>query len=318
MIRYYDIVIPLGEFCIAAHALRNCHISAETMPLDWSGGVLHDKCGIGGLSGKIDLILNRFTNFFEREDFEVKTDEPSNTNHLQVQNNRTGLQYLHDFSVAKPFYEQFDEIKTKYLRRVERFYDVMEKSNKVCFFFMSLTFDIDDAYLVEQALRLRRFFSSKQIDFLFIINNKEIKGNKYKFNRIGDGMYRYRMNVYHTPPGHNPMWGNQPLYHEIIRSFLYSKQLLNYFRNNGNQEYEDTDLRYRCLIEISESLSKCDKSNKKITLTTDIKNKKSKSVISYVKYYGYATLRKVFWGRFREHCEARYAKHAAQLHKNQK
>lgn len=311
MLKYYDVVIPLGEFCIAAHALRNCHISAETMPLDWSGGVLQDKCGIGGLSGKIDLILNRFANFFEREDFEVKSDEPSNTNHLQVQNKRTGLQYLHDFSVEKPLDVYFDEVKTKYLRRVDRFYDVMKKNKKICFFFMSLTYDIDDIYLIEQALRLRTFFSNNQVDFLFIINNKEIKGEKFKFNQIADGMYRYRMNIYYTPPGRESIWGNQPLYHEIIKNFLYSKHTLNFFYNNGNQEYETDDLKYRNLI----SLSKLCYRKRGNTEFYVGKKQNRQNFKIYVKCYGYAVCRKIFWGRLRSHCEKRYAKYAAMLHK---
>lgn len=65
--KYYDVAISLGQYCITSTALRRNNLQAETMIFDWSAGILFDVCGLGGLDGKVNLICNDFKDFFERK-----------------------------------------------------------------------------------------------------------------------------------------------------------------------------------------------------------------------------------------------------------
>ena len=67
---YYDIAISLGQWCMASEALRRCHLQAESMPFDWSGGIIKEICGKGGLKSKVDLICNNFKDYLNLEDLE--------------------------------------------------------------------------------------------------------------------------------------------------------------------------------------------------------------------------------------------------------
>lgn len=128
----YDAIISLGEMCATAMALKESRITLETYPLDWSGGVKWDKCGTCGFMGKIDLICNDFKDAFNLSEF--YGTEPRTRS---VLNNKTGLQYTHDFSWDKTVAEYHPEFVVKYHRRVKRLYEKINLSKNILFVFVS-------------------------------------------------------------------------------------------------------------------------------------------------------------------------------------
>jgi len=172
----YDIVVSLGEWCVTSVAMRKFGIQTMSLPFDWSGGILWDKCGFGGLSGKVDLICNNFENFFNIEDFEDRGANPHNEDYwfLWVVNKRTGLQYKHDFPTHLGFHNSFLNAKTKYLRRVDRLYNYINNSDKVLFLYISFSPGLTDSYLIEQQLKLQQKFPQKTVDFLCLCNDSHM------------------------------------------------------------------------------------------------------------------------------------------------
>lgn len=118
--KYYDMVISLGQNCHASMVLRNCSQQRYSYPLDWSAGILWDRCGVAGLPGKVELICHDFQGAFEREDFVVFGDRPPDSPHYWVKNLKTGLQYQHDFPVGRSVDDYFPEFREKYRRRISR------------------------------------------------------------------------------------------------------------------------------------------------------------------------------------------------------
>lgn len=170
----YDVVISLGEWCIASMVLRMCDLQNRSFPFDWSGGRFWDKCGHGGLSGKVDLICNNFENFFNLEDFESLGPNPKDEDYwfLWVVNNRTGLQYKHDFPSDVDIKDSYSKVRDKYCRRVDRLYDLINKADKILFVYIAISGGFSDDYLKEQQAKLQNKFPKKRIDFLYFFDDR--------------------------------------------------------------------------------------------------------------------------------------------------
>ncbi len=178
--KFYDVAISLGQFCMTSITLRQLNLQGMSMVFDWSSGTLVDKCGQGGLEGKVDLICNDFKDFFNIEDFENRGPNTEKCETLWVVNKRTGLQYRHDFYSHLSIEEQFDKVKEKYTRRVKRLYSTISASNRILFVFINKNAQLTNEIVIEQQEKLSKKFPNKVIDFLYIYNDYKFNGNKYK------------------------------------------------------------------------------------------------------------------------------------------
>ena len=82
--KHFDTVISLGQYCMASITLRRLSLQDESMVFDWSAGILPDKCGIGGLEGKVNLICNDFKNFFNLKDLENRGRNKSHSRKYKI------------------------------------------------------------------------------------------------------------------------------------------------------------------------------------------------------------------------------------------
>lgn len=169
----YDVIISLGEWCLTSVALRKYKLQNKSLPFDWSGGILWDKSGYGGLSVKVDLICNNFENFFNYEDFENRGPNPKNEDYwfLWCVNKNTGLQYKHDFPSDQSFENSFVNAREKYFRRVKRLYEQIYSSTNILFIYIARDTGFSDEYLMEQYVKLSRKFPYKNIHMLYIMND---------------------------------------------------------------------------------------------------------------------------------------------------
>ena len=205
--KYYDYIFSLGRSCHTAISLKTLFLIGESDVFDWSGGVLFDKCGVGGFEGKVNLICNNFENFLNIEDFEEFEHAPNNK-HKNIRNRHTGLQYLHDFPRDVPLEEEFPNFCEKYQRRISRLYKKLEEANSVCFVFITWEEYISDDLILKAQNKLNEKFNNK-IDILVLQNDntledgvcfKEVLSNKsmrIKFNNLcapcDSGRYNYKL-----------------------------------------------------------------------------------------------------------------------------
>lgn len=221
--RYYDAIIALGERCSTAWALRDLSLQAETMPFDWNGNHDENKTGKGGLKGRVDLIENHFEKYFELEDLESRPLPPhmAESEHGVVTNRRTGLRYAHDFYKDQPLSENYQTVKEKYDRRVERFYRTMKISDRVMFVFLTLEEGYEDDYLVQQHRRLKGIFPNVRIDMLCLMQNCNFNPTDYEKINIADGLLKINGNFKYSEASDNVerLRGNMKLYFGILSQY---------------------------------------------------------------------------------------------------
>ena len=130
----YDVVIPLGEFCATAIALRDCGIRKASYPFDWNAAET-DICGNCGFIGKIKMICNDFAGAFELQDLKETWSE--NKEHRGVINTKTGVHYFHDFEWGESVEKQYDSFYEKQTRRAKRLIENIETGDRILFVFVT-------------------------------------------------------------------------------------------------------------------------------------------------------------------------------------
>ncbi|MBR2137323.1 MAG: hypothetical protein IJ852_05140 [Alphaproteobacteria bacterium] len=209
----YDLIIPLGEFCATAIALRDAGIRQASYPFDWSAGVEWDKCGNCGFLGKIKMICNDFKDALNLEDFREEWGE--NRAHRRVINKKTGLQYVHDFEWEKSVVEQFPAFKEKYERRIKRLYDDIHSNKKILFVFATRgvhTLPFSD---VQQGFNLlSKKFPQKTFQMVIIYDSSDCNINEFSTFKLSD---QIDVITYHDIEGG---YGNQPIMQKILKTFI--------------------------------------------------------------------------------------------------
>lgn len=186
----YDVVISLGEWCFTSMGLRKHGLQFQSLPFDWSAGILWNKSGHGGLSGKVDLICNDFDSFFDFSDFDNRGPNPPTEEYwnLWVVNKRTGLQYKHDFPANVPFADSFNTVRDKYVRRIKRLRELIDSSDTILFVYFGLSVGFSDEYLIEQQEKLAKKFPSKRIDFLYLMNNPDYSEDDVHIDKLSENI----------------------------------------------------------------------------------------------------------------------------------
>lgn len=219
---YYDLVVSLGQWCMASESLRRCHLQKESMPFDWSGGIIPKICGKGGLEVKVNLICNHFQDYLNLEDLENRGPDKDDLTHYWVVNTKTGLQYRHDFPNNIDISESYLEISNKYNRRIERLYNKIDENNKILFVFISDETEWNNDYLYKQAKKLINFFSNKKIDILYIIQD-DLDPLDFHQTKLMSNVTRIDMNVSYSSHESEKVWlGNYDLLYPILKSYCFN------------------------------------------------------------------------------------------------
>lgn len=221
----YDVIIPLGELCATAVALRDSGLRQNSYPFDWSGGVKYDKCGNCGFIGKIKMICNDFKDAFNLEDLEEFWSE--NKGHRGVINKRTGLQYLHDFNWEQSVEAQYPEYIQKYQRRIKRLYDDINTNKTILFIFATRgEHKLSLAELNNGLNLLNNKFPQKDINFLLIQDSTDCAPFETKYFEISDNIFVY---LYRDA---SVATGNQTMLKKIMKDFIIGTHEYNFATNN--------------------------------------------------------------------------------------
>ena len=236
--KYYDVVISLGQYCITSTALRRCKLQRQSMPFDWSAGIIEEKCGKGGLAGKVDLICNDFENFFNKEDFENwGNNQENDTYNLWIVNTRTGLQYKHDFPASVDFNERFSFVKEQYLRRANRLKIYLKKSKRVLFVYMARDEGFSNDYLLDQYYKIKSSnYRHIKCELLYIMHDSKKAKDEYNITYLNKNVCRIDMNFTYSEESYPESWnGNTRVYYSILEKFFISKDSL-YFQQEEIKE----------------------------------------------------------------------------------
>lgn len=130
----YDAIFSLGNLCLAAIQLRKNNLRPFSGVLDWVGS--HSLPDVNR------LLQNRFFGFMELPNLTV-VGHASELD-LLVCDNAYQIYFNHDFKTNKNTVSHlaaYPEVKEKYNRRVERFLEKMNTSQRILFIRTEGTFD---------------------------------------------------------------------------------------------------------------------------------------------------------------------------------
>ncbi|MBR2011902.1 MAG: hypothetical protein IKA08_01385 [Alphaproteobacteria bacterium] len=220
----YDVVIPLGEFCATAGALRDCDIRKASYPFDWNGAET-DICGNCGFIGKIKMICNDFAGAFELQDLKETWSE--NKEHRGVINTKTGVHYFHDFEWGESVEKQYDSFYEKQTRRAKRLIENIETGDRILFVFVTRIKHFLSIDELKQALSLLTTrFINKDIDFLLVQDSADCEQADVSRFKINDHIY---LMLYHDLPGN---LGNRAVLKRIFSEFINGEVEYNFATDN--------------------------------------------------------------------------------------
>jgi hypothetical protein len=200
--KVYDFVVGLGYNCSTSRYLRGLGYQNASYPFDWVTGT--------DLKVKLDLILNDFKDFINKDDLTIGEENGELHKNEVYVNKKTGMVHPHDFPIGLDLSDSYDSVKSKYDRRVDRLYlDI--NSHKSVAFIVILTADEECSMdlLSDYSSKLKNKFK-KNIDII-IFKDSDIVGDKIDESK---GIYVYT--------------GPYVRYHEIMGDAnLLSKDILN-------------------------------------------------------------------------------------------
>lgn len=168
----YDLIVSIGEDCACTTYLRKHDLQAMSYPFDWLTGAPYEN--------RIDAILNDFSGFLDKDDFQFieKNKNEFNDSICDYYGNvKNGFYFYHDFPIGTDFEIAFPKVKDKYQRRISRFYKAIAHSEKVLLVWFSHTQQIDEILIIESHRKIENKFN-KKIDFLIIQNDDTKQPNE--------------------------------------------------------------------------------------------------------------------------------------------
>lgn len=216
----YDHIISLGENCQTAITLRALGLRNEAFPFDWQGVRNFDIAGSGGFSKKNELICNQFQDFFDENNYE-EFFETWETEHRLVYNNKTGLQFLHEFPKNVTLHEHFPVFVQKYQKRIDRLYRVLNSNHSVLFVFIEFFANLSDNEIIDSCQKLNETFPAK-IEFLIIKNDSGLPKWQINERQLSPDISLYSINNDFSEDWKegNGNIGNKILYRRVIHDFV--------------------------------------------------------------------------------------------------
>ncbi|MBQ7817720.1 MAG: hypothetical protein IJ388_02860 [Oscillospiraceae bacterium] len=152
----YKYIVSLGHFCSPAMEFEKIERRPFSLPFDW---LITAK-----LSTVIELINNGFKDFLNEEYLFQLKEYPQ-----YYRNKKYAIDFYHDFSPFISLESQIDEISKKYIRRIERFYNIIKQPT----LFLRYITEKDVEYIskdYEYILNSLKAFNP-QNDVIFVANN---------------------------------------------------------------------------------------------------------------------------------------------------
>ncbi|MCM3197168.1 DUF1796 family putative cysteine peptidase [Priestia megaterium] len=170
----YDTFFSLGDLCVSAIQLRKNNLRPFAGPLDWVGS--------SSLSNVNRILQNQFAGFLELQNLRAVTY--ASDSDLWVFDEIQNIVFNHDFKTDKNTLSNlatFPEVKEKYNRRIKRFFEKMESSQRILF--IRTEAELEEVLILESILS-----SIVKNDFRILIVNHsnvtEMVEKEWSLNRV--------------------------------------------------------------------------------------------------------------------------------------
>ncbi len=176
----YDLVVSLGE---------DCAVRKDSMPFDWIDGA--------PLSTRVQLITNNFENWLRKdvlEFYEVHTEIEEERNFSRYKNTITSINFQHDFLVDVPFDEYFENVKTKYDRRIGRLQEAFNSSQRILFVWITRNDVNSDEDIISAAKKLNEYSPNARVDLFYIQHDPSMDMHSFKYESLNENITKFYLN----------------------------------------------------------------------------------------------------------------------------
>lgn len=158
----YDLIFSIGGACSCTSGLRDAGLQRASFPMDWLFG--------SDLSGRVDIICNKFDRFIDMADLEYVFSERS-IKCDAYHNKFNDLTFNHDFPTGVALEKSYTLVADKYKRRISRLLGAIESAHRVCAVYLSVPgsdLNVSDSELTQCLTRLRIAFPNCEFDLLYV------------------------------------------------------------------------------------------------------------------------------------------------------
>ncbi len=189
--KVYDFILPLGEACFSASIMKKHNLRTMSCPFDWMYGA--------DFESRYKIFLNKFENFFNRQDFDFGEDDfvitlqgEKYSNLKDCYNKRTGIHFNHDFFRGEDIEDAFLRVKAKYQRRIKRTLDTIDKSKKILLLYIDLPNTKrgvkDNSVLVDLLNQTKEAYPNKEFDILYIKHNPDLDTETVIYDNVNENI----------------------------------------------------------------------------------------------------------------------------------
>lgn len=211
----YDLVFSLGEKCLCASCLSSSLLREYSCPFDWVMGASFEQ--------RIDILLNGFNGYFERDKLELRQNAQSNSKWFI--NKENGICFLHDFPQNERslnFDNVYFPIKEKYDRRINRLLNILNTKNLniLCVYIQENIIKILNNEIISLHNKLRQKFKAN-IDMLFVRYEPSFRMDELTLDILTQDTFIASLNNKHSLD-----WRGNDRISSLLLDNINTKQLL--------------------------------------------------------------------------------------------
>ncbi len=216
----YDFVCSLGQWCATAIVLRKLGLRSCSGPFDWLLGRNVD------LAVYIDLIRQSFENLLPEFSLcQIGADKAEG--HVHYRCERTGLAFLHDFTIGRPFVVEYPEVCEKYRRRMSRLLKMLASGSRVLMVHFRGEGHYQSKHLASVLESLRVRFPRSEVDLLVLECEKGAR--KVQEEELVPGLVRV-VGDFYDHDCYDAVCGNERLLLRVLGRIRLRNRWRNRFR----------------------------------------------------------------------------------------
>lgn len=205
----YDLIFGIGQNCLVPEVLRENELIYFATPFDW--------VQIYGYDAAINILKNKFQNFFRKEDLEFMVVGDYDFSEV-FYNKKTQIVDPHNFGInaRKHFDEIYERINNKVQRRIARILKKISSCKKICLVYIESAdladknIEISNDIILKDIAELENIYHQK-FDVFYIKHNPNLGPNEYNVdNKICE------INNSALESGRLEYRGNKPLVRHVI------------------------------------------------------------------------------------------------------
>lgn len=217
----YDIIYSIGANCAAATYMNQHFLRVIAGPFDWCGKVSNKK----NFEWRTRLICSHFEGFLQKENLEfvdIEDGIPRDPRFDRYHDNGgPGFILPHDFPIGEPLEKNYDAVKAKYDRRIARFYENIQKAERVLLVWITFGEKGCDHDSIRRHCEAVCKEFGKTVDFLLIWHDGSMGLNQPAVKQdLAPNIALWRANIRRNPTGgHLDYLGARHLIDPIFRVY---------------------------------------------------------------------------------------------------